>query len=196
MNFPRVTEVLRAYTNYEKIPNKILENKAAIGTSVHALCAEIAKGGWVPDGMIAEEHLGYVNSFRKWAATQVKKFVIIEKRFQNQFLGFTGQIDQVILGHDDKLYLADLKCSAKPNVTHPVQMAAYEFLLQAHEVKLEGSMLVYLKKDGEFPDIDFYEDLLEERYIFFKALDCYKYFNKKEKHERKDSPLTIRDTAA
>ncbi len=84
MSLPRVTEVLRAYTSYEYVPKNILENAAARGTSVHALCAGIAKGGWVPDGMIGEELIGYVNSFKKWAEAQVEQFLVIEKRYSDE----------------------------------------------------------------------------------------------------------------
>jgi len=79
---PRVTEILKPFTSYDQVPKDILERAAAKGTSVHALCAGIAKGNWIPDGMIGAELLGFVQSFRKWADLYVKKFVIIETQIK------------------------------------------------------------------------------------------------------------------
>lgn len=174
---------------------------AARGTTVHALCAGIAKGAWIPDGMIDAELLGYVNSFKKWADTQVSKFVVIEKRFKDDTLEFTGQLDFVILGHDNELYLADLKTSARPQKTYPVQMAAYEHLLNKHNVKIKGAMLVYLNKTGEFPEIHMLEDMQAEHDVFLSALDCWNYFNKgkkrgKRKQNRRIEPVESSENCA
>jgi len=145
---------------------------------VHAICAALAKGAFVPEGMIGEELLGYVQSFQKWAEIQVKSFLVIEKRYSDDDKGYTGQLDFVILAKDDKLYLADLKTSARPQKTYPVQMAAYEYLIEKNKIQVEGAMLVYLDKEGDFPDIHLIDDLTKEREVFFSALDCYHYFNK------------------
>ncbi len=182
-NIPRVTEILKPFTGYDQVPKDILENAAARGTSVHALCAGIAKGNWIPDGMIGEELLGYVQSFRKWQEAQVKSFVIVEKRYTDCDSKYSGQLDFVIKGTDEKLYLIDLKTSARPQKTYPIQMAAYNSLLKQNSIKVEGAMLVYLKKDGEFPDIDFIEDMNEEFDVFLAAVKCYEYFKLRKKND-------------
>ena len=181
-DYPRVTEVLRPFTNYDKVPTQILHKAAIRGTSVHAICAALAKGAFVTEGMIGEELLGYVQSFQKWCEFQVKSFLVIEKRYSDDEKGYTGQLDFVILAKDDKLYLADLKTSSRPQKTYPIQMAAYEYLIQKNKIQVEGAMLVYLHKDGEFPDIHLIDDLTREREVFFSALDCYHYFNKGKKN--------------
>ncbi len=185
MNVPRVTEILRPFTHYDQVPKDILARAAARGTSVHALCAGIAKGNWVPDGMIAEDLLGYVQSFKKWSEAQVKKFVIIEKRYIEEELNYTGQLDFVVVGTDDELYLVDLKTSSSPQKTYPVQMAAYSHLLKKYHVTIKGAMLVYLDKTGEFPEIHYLDEMDKEFSVFLSALECWTYFNKKEKHDRK-----------
>ncbi len=181
MDYPRVTEILRAYTSFDQVPAEILNRAAARGTTVHALCAGIAKGNWIPDGMIGEEFLGYVNSFKKWSEAQVAKFVIIEKRYTDDDFKYSGQLDFVVEGTDGKLYLVDLKTSAKHQKTYPVQMAAYDSLLRKQNVTVHGAMLVYLNKNGEFPDIHFIEDMKPEFQVFRAALDCWHYFNKGRK---------------
>lgn len=180
---PRVTEILRPFTKFDQVPKKILENAKERGTSVHALCAGIAKGAWVPDNMIAEELRGYVESFKKWSKAQVTKFLLIEKRFMDEHLNYTGQLDFVVQGMDEELYLVDLKTGSTPQKTHKVQMAAYENLLGKHGVQVKGAMLVYLSKEGEFPEIEMIHeyDFMEHYHCFLSALDCYNYFNKKRK---------------
>jgi len=186
MDYPRVTEVLRTHTSYDQVPAEILQRAAARGTTVHSLCAGIAKGNWIPDGMIGDEFLGYVNSFKQWSAAQVAKFLIIEKRYMDDDLQYSGQLDFVVEGTDGKMYLIDLKTSAKPQKTYPVQMAAYNNLLQKHGVDVHGAMLVYLNKNGEFPDIHFLEDMKTELEVFLCALNCWHYFNKGKRHGKKD----------
>lgn len=189
MDYPRVTEVLRSFTSYDNVPREILDRAAARGTTVHALCAGIAKGHWIPDGMIDPELIGYVQSFRKWADQQVNKFVIIEKRFTDEELKYTGQLDYVILGTDNELYLVDIKTSSRPQKTYPVQMAAYDLLLKNNLVTVKGAILIYLDKEGEFPEINLIEDMSEEAHIFMSALNCWHYFHKRKKHVRKDSSI-------
>lgn len=189
MDYPRVTEVLRAYTSYDKVPKEILDRAAARGTSVHALCAGIAKGAWIPDGMIGEELIGYVKSFKLWAAAQVDKFVVVEKRYSDDDHKYSGQLDFVILTRNQELYLVDLKTSSSPQRTYPVQMGAYDNLLRIHKVQVKGAMIVYLDKNGEFPDIHMVDDMTEETHIFLSALECWHYFNKGKKNGRKNSTI-------
>ena len=131
--YPRVTEILKPFTSYDKVPREVLDKAAARGTSVHAICAGIAKGAWIPDGMIETE----------------------------------------------------LKTSAKPQKTYPVQMAAYKRLLETHDIKIQTAILVYLNKDGEFPIIDTIEDMTEQTGVFIAALKCWNFFNKGTKRGRK-----------
>lgn len=184
MELPRVTEILNYYTAWDKVPRDILANATVRGTRVHSICAGIAKGAWITDAMIEPDYLGYVNSFRQWHEAQVQEYQIIEKRFFHESEGFTGQVDFVIKGTDDKIYLADLKTSATKQKTYPVQMAAYKSLLALSGVDVYATMLVYLDKEGAFPDIDVLEDLTEEYSVFMSALECYKFFNKRKRKKK------------
>lgn len=182
--FPRVTEVLRTYLEYHNVPEHILSNAAERGRCVHALCEQIAKGQWIPDGMIKPEHLGYVNSFKLWFDAQVDKVLITEKRYTHDKHEYSGQVDMVVLGSDKHKYLVDLKTSYKPQKTYPLQMGAYDCLLGYHGVETDGAMIVYLSKDGDFPEVNLIEDLSEEKDVFLAALTCWHYFNKGKKRGR------------
>jgi hypothetical protein len=179
LSLPRVTEILKPYTHFNNVPPSVLKRAAARGSTVHALCAGIASGDWVPDTMINAEYAEYVQSFVKWMHAQVKEFVIIETRYTDRDLGYTGQIDFVVKGSDDHLYLVDIKTSSSKQLTYALQLGAYKHLLDNERIPISGGMIVYLDKEGKFPDIDLYEDLREERDIFFSALECYYYFHKK-----------------
>jgi hypothetical protein len=181
MELPRVTEILKPFVTFGKVSSEILQNAAIRGTKVHALCAGIANGAWVPDSAIAEEYKGYVDSFLSWMQAQVQSFLIIEKRYIDEHLGYTGQVDFVIVANDGLKYLVDIKTSAKPQKTYPLQMAAYESLLSKNEVQVDGAMLVYLDKQGEFPNIEVIEDFTYLRHIFYSALDCWNYFHRRKK---------------
>lgn len=183
-NFARVTEILRPFSGYHHVPDHILTRAAARGIKVHAYCTGMAKGAWVPMSMIEEELKGYVDSFTSWYEAQVKESLIIEKRYEDDLLEYSGQVDMVVKSHEGKLYLVDLKTSAQPQKTYPIQMAAYRRLLRLHDISVEAAMLVYLKKDGSFPDIDYLEDTEEELAVFMAAIKCYRYFNKEKKNER------------
>ncbi len=187
MDYPRVTEIIRPFVHYEGIPKHILNNAAARGTAVHAICASIAKGAFITDGMIEPSYLGYIRSFRKWAEAQVKSFDIIETRYCNDILGYTGQIDFVITATDNKRYLVDLKTSSGPQKTYPIQMGAYEMLLKAHGIEVDTAWIVYLDKDGEFPDIHVVDDMEEKRQVFKSCVHCYKYFNKPKRKKNDKS---------
>ena len=183
--YPRVTEILKPFTSYESVPQDVLTRAASRGTQVHAICAGIAKGAWIPDGMIDPEFLGYINSFKLWAEAQVSKYVIVEKRYMDDAMQYSGQMDFVIEGKDGKTYLIDIKTSAKPQKTYPIQMAAYENLLEVHGVTIHGAMLVYLSKTGEFPNIDLLEDMSSEMTVFTSALTCWNYFHTRKHARRK-----------
>jgi predicted RecB family nuclease len=178
MSIPRVTEILRSYTSYDKVPPQILGRAAERGTSVHAICAGIAKDVWIPDSMINEELLGYVNSFKAWSDAQVDKYLVIEKRYIDEDRKFSGQLDFLVTCKDLRTYLVDIKTSARPQKTYPIQMAAYQLLLNKHGTSIDGAMLVYLNKNGEFPNVHTMDDLADEQRIFLAALDCWHYFNK------------------
>lgn len=182
---PRVTEILKPFTGIEFVPKDILASSAARGTKVHAICAGIAKGAWVPHSSIDEELLGYVKSFERWADAQVKNFQIIETRYEHEDLGFTGQVDFVVTGFDEHLYLVDIKTSAKPRKTYPLQLAAYRELLSWHDIYVQGAMLVYLNAAGDFPEIQLLDHLNEELCVFRGALTCFKYFHQEKKSCRK-----------
>lgn len=179
IGLPRVTEVLRFYSNFDKVNKEILEKAAERGSTVHGLCAAISRGAWVPETMVAEELRGYIKSFEQWMEAQVEEFIITEKRYQNLDYKYTGQLDFVIKAKDDELYLVDLKTSTNHNKSYCLQMGAYYGLLKKQNIEVKAAMLVYVSKDGKFPDIYVVEDLEKEYRMFLKALEIFYYLKEK-----------------
>lgn len=184
MTVPRVTEILNYFTSYDKVPRDILANAAVRGTCVHNLCGGIAKGNWIPDDLIKPEYKPYVDSFRQWDKDKVQDYQLIEKRFIHKELQYSGQMDFLITGKDGKLYLVDLKTSASPQKTYPLQMGAYAGLLNDNDIQIEGAMIVYLSKFGDYPVVDYLYDLTEQWDVFKSALNCYKYLHTRRNRGR------------
>ena len=172
---PRVTEVLQPFTSYHKVPANILQKACIRGTAVHAICAAIAKGAWVTMDEIQEEYQGYIKSFELWRQAFVKRFLVVELRYSNN--DYNGQLDFVVADKNDRPHLVDLKTSAKPQKTYPVQMGAYKTLLTHHNINVDSAILVYLDKDGDEPVLHTIHNLEDEQNVFTAALTCYKYFN-------------------
>lgn len=173
---PRVTEILNPFNSYSAVPSDVLARAAARGTTVHSLCAGIAGGAWIPHETIDEGLRGYVKSFMLWQKERVHKFLVIEKRYNNQDLMYSGQVDYVIESKTGEIWLVDLKTSSAPQKTHPVQIAAYQDLLNKAGMNTCGGVLVYLSKEGEFPKEYVIADLSAELRVFTSALECWKYF--------------------
>lgn len=180
MDYPRVTEILQPFSGIEFVPKDKLEKAAARGTKVHSICSGMARGLWIAETEIDEELRGYVESFKKWQGAQVESFEIIEKRFTSTLDKFTGQIDFLITTSQGSSCLVDIKTTYRPQKTHPIQLAAYEILLNENKIYPNNSMVVYLSKDGDFPEINFIEDIREPRIVFLSALKCWHYFHKKK----------------
>lgn len=181
MDYPRVTEVLKPFATYHGVPLNVMENAASRGTKVHAYCAAIAKGAWLPDSMIGEEFIGYVDAFRDWRGDlEVETFLVVEQRFIHEKHRYSGQVDFVIKTKSGREVLVDLKTSAKPQKTHPLQMAAYMEVLASHEIYVQEAWLVYLKKQGGYKQqVVPYKP--SEVATFLSALQCWRYFHGNER---------------
>jgi predicted RecB family nuclease len=184
---PRVTEVLKVFSGYDYVAKDILAKAALRGTTVHSVCAGMAKGAWIARDLINEEYHGYISSFKQWSTEFIAEYLIIEQRYisEGPDIFLSGQLDFVARGHDGLTYLVDLKTSASKQKTYPLQMAAYRFLLRLNKIEVDAALIVYLNKDGSPPRVDRYDDLTNEHDIFMSALECWHYFNPgKDTNER------------
>lgn len=124
-------------------------------------------GDWGVD----EETKGYVKSFRQWWNKGIK-VLSIEQRFYCSELMITGQVDMIIQTEDGPVIL-DLKTSAKPSKTWPLQGSAYAYMARKNGYDIKGIQFLHLNKNGDEPDLYVYDDQFD---LFNKCLDVYKHF--------------------
>lgn len=160
----RVTEMLYPFSKMQFIDEIVLENAAARGTRVHAICEGIITG--VGEWDVEPALQGYVDSFKLWWELG-HKVVEIEKRFYCDELMITGQVD-LLLQEDNELVVCDLKTSAQPSKTWPVQGSAYAYLAKASKIKF-----IKLDRNGKPPKI--YDYPVDIPFVK-KCLEVYKYF--------------------
>jgi hypothetical protein len=152
--FARVTDILRPFNDFSKIDQKVLENKARIGTSVHEAIAHDIDGTFpCPDS----DALGYFESYIKWKAALTPTFSISERRFFCKEKMITGQIDCLInISASIKLpQLVDFKTSAQESkVVWPMQAHLYHYLLSVNGMLAHPKFLfVKLDKHGNLPEV-------------------------------------------
>lgn len=88
----------------------------------------------------------------------------------------TGQVDMIIEGSDGAIIL-DLKTSAKPSKTWPLQGSAYAYMARQSGYDIKGIHFLHLNKHGGDPHLYVYDDHFE---LFSKCLDVYKHFYGKQ----------------
>ena len=76
--------------------------------------------------------------------------------------------------------IVDLKTSAKPSKTWPLQGSAYAYLARQAGYNISGIHFLHLQRDGYKPDLYVYEDNFD---LFKKCLDIYNYFREKHEYE-------------
>lgn len=173
MNHPRVTEIISPWAGLDKIPEDILANAANRGTRVHEICARVAAGDFVMS--IDEDIRGYVQSFRKWFDIQVEEVLLSEERLNDEALGYTGQIDLVVMLKEGIVALVDLKTPTTSYPTWKMQIAAYRNLLQKEGILPERTGSLQLHPEGKTPRMKWYEDSATDFNAFLSALNVYNY---------------------
>lgn len=167
--FFRVTEVLAPFSGLDKVPKDILSNAARRGSKVHDVCEGIVKG--LGEWDIDDEIRGYVDSFKSWWSQSIK-VLALEKRFFCSELMITGQVDMIIES-DEGAIILDLKTSAKPSKTWPLQGSAYAYMAKKEGYDIKGIHFLHLNKKGLAPNLYVYDNQLE---MFKKCLDVFKHF--------------------
>lgn len=90
----------------------------------------------------------------------------------------TGQVDMIIETADGSIIL-DLKTSAKPSKTWPLQGSAYAYMARKQGYDIKAIHFLHLNRYGEKPNLYVYDDHFE---LFKKCLEIYKFL--KEPHAK------------
>lgn len=166
MEHIRVSEILAQFRDFSKINPTVLREKCDIGTEVHSNIHEYKTGGFlmfdtypVRNPMTAEirrwEERGkpYFNSYIAWDNFYKPKYKLMEKRFYDDELMITGQIDA--LTDEEMPVLIDFKCSYKTDLEMwSMQAHYYKYLLDRNGIKCADYFLwLRLKNDGKVPEV-------------------------------------------
>ncbi len=169
----RVTEILYPFSGLQHINADVLANAANRGTKVHKICEGIASG--IGEIGTDDETYGYVESFKKWFETDIK-IIEIEKRFWDEDLHITGQVD-FIAEIDSELSIVDIKTSSKPSKTWQAQGCAYAYLAKKAGYDIKKIYFLHLNKHGKNPKIFSYD--IDDSF-FLAIYRTYKHFFHKE----------------
>lgn len=175
MYCPTVTQVIDPYNDFSRIPSGTLAAAADRGTRVHAYCAALARGLWVP--AISEDCAAYVASFRHWFENQVLEVVLVEERLVDEDLVFSGQIDLLVrLIEKGLLALVDLKTPIALLKAWRVQLSAYNRLCQRNGFTPDRVGSLRLSPDGGVARMEWYEETASDFHIFLQALNVNRFF--------------------
>jgi len=154
----RVTEVMKPFIDFSKIPPKVLKHACDRGTKVHRLAELYAKDEYFPEP--EPELSGYVDSFKMWFDEMVEEVVSLEVRLYDNTLMITGAIDLVAkLKGSDGPVIVDYKTPANASKSWALQLSAYQNLYNIqkdNKEKVNRRIALQLMKDGKYPKIHEY----------------------------------------
>jgi hypothetical protein len=128
--YSRVTTILSMYSDYDSIPEAVLQKAAKRGQSIHSLCELYARDGI----RVPSKFDTYVDGFVTWFNREKVEVHELETRLFCETFEITGQYDiyaKLADGHD---YIIDIKTCAAKHKSWPVQLAAYQYLFDVNKV--------------------------------------------------------------
>ena len=167
-----VTEVLGKYFDWGSIPDQILAEACQRGHLVHTAAACHALGAWckpLPD--IYED---YLKSFKHWYDRHVTEAILVEQRFTDDVLGYTGQLDLVARLFNNDLVLVDIKTPLAESKSWKVQVAAYCNLAAENGCQVDYAMAVQPKRNGGAATCHTYHKTEDDYAIFMCALTAHR----------------------
>lgn len=151
-NYTRVTAVLYPFSGLHKLDPDVVAHAAERGTKVHKICEAIMSG--LGEIGVDDETRGYVESFKIWWDQGIE-VVEMEKRFWDEDLKITGQVD-LIIKTPEGLAIVDLKTSSKPSKTWEAQGSAYGYLAKKAGYDIKKIYFLHLNKQGKKPKLHEY----------------------------------------
>jgi hypothetical protein len=169
-----VTQILRPYQDFSRVPPDKLECAAQRGRTVHAFCADIARGTAFLKP--PTEALGYVDCFKEWFTEYVLEVHSVEEEYVDEAFGFVGHPDLVVTIRGDKSpSVWDLKTPLVESRTWCAQLAAYLHLVKQRfdDVRWCAALQLYPgRKARAIP----YTESDEHFTAFLSALNAVRYF--------------------
>lgn len=142
--YARVTEILQPFNDFSMIDPEVLEHKKNIGTSVHKAIDDFSMGEFP---ILAADEVGYFNSYLKWAEYVKPVYIVREKRYFDDDLMITGQVDGLVrLEGSQEIIVLDYKTSATESpIVWPMQGHMYHYMA-SKECNI-SNRIIFLKLD-------------------------------------------------
>lgn len=162
---------------------------ARAGTLGHQLIQEYMGGpGYAPDlkqftGDQIESAEVSLKNYRQWCMNRTITPLNMELYLVSDTMMFGGTLD-LYADIDGKKWLVDFKTGKGIYPEYEVQVAAYRYLLEEHEMKVDGARILRMGREDEggFEDHVISEvKMLRAWSVFEAALDLYRA---KQDHER------------
>lgn len=128
MEYVRISEILSRLQDFRHIDPEVLQNKCNIGTDVHSAIEAHANFDFAAGKDLECRRLAYFDSYHLWYQKVKPVYKITERRFYDNELMITGQLDAVAV-IDNQLCLIDFKTGANESMTRDGTSA---WRLQAH----------------------------------------------------------------
>lgn len=176
-DLPSVTQVLGLFADFSRIPEATLAAAAERGTRVHAACAMLAQGLWMP---YQEPEIAlYVESFGVWMDQAVDEVLDVELKVTDYANGYCGHLDLAVIMRGDTLpSIIDLKTPVTKNRLWSAQLAAYRHAYQVQTGSIVSRVASLRLKKDEGPAIfDEYHESARDFAAFLAALNAYRWFN-------------------
>lgn len=173
---PSVTQCLEAcgLTNYDGIPQAILEHKAEIGTAAHAAAHYFDEGDLKLDS-IDPEVVGYLEGWRKFRIETGFVPRLIELRGiateNGMQYGYTLDREGALFGRDS---IIEIKCTANVEVSWGPQAAAYELARRRIDGKIRNRVAVHLKPTGSYSLVELKDVNDYKVFLWALALEWWK----------------------
>lgn len=182
VGYRHVTDIIDVFQKFA-IPKKKLAELAERGTKVHdAITAHLTDQFYIID----EEIATFFEAYEKFKAENPFEIVAVQKRYFDNKLMITGEVDGLFkFGNDKYPTIVDFKTSRQENAAMwTLQGTFYYYLCKANGIEVEkklrfvqlgGNYGMYFIRDYEFKD-----EVME---VCHAALTAHKYFNPEGKHE-------------
>lgn len=169
---PGVTTILKPLSNYDGIPQYIMDRAAERGQQVH-LATELFDMGELDEDSISDEIGQYLDAWKLFRHTSGYEVTVIEARVFSEKKMYAGTLDR-ILAKNNKFYLADIKTTADHVETVGPQTAAYQAAWEEQMgVKISGRLSIRLTKQGA-PKVVELKDR-NDIHIFYNCLKIHQW---------------------
>ncbi len=172
---PRVTEILKPFSDFSMIAPEVLELASLRGSEVHKSCEAYALGIWAP---VPEGLQGYFDSFRAWFDKYVVEVLAVEEEIEHKSWGYIGHPDLIArikgVRPMPAVAVVDFKTPIAATLSWHCQLAAYvEAARQKYKSEIGGSL--QLRKDGSLPKMIWVDDQVQAFAAFTGILSGWNY---------------------